>query len=330
MAPGGLTGILLVGGASRRFGSPKALAELDGEPLAVRAWRALGQVCDERLAVGKHGDRLPLPFELVDDGTDTRAPLAGVVAGLRAASTDVCVFLPVDVPLMRPEDLRELADRCRDAAVPQTGPLPGAYRQSALPQLHARLVAGQLALRDALWGLDVAVVQLDPHSLVNVNEPGDLARLAVDVVPFESVHKDGFASLVADTLREFGFEPDPELDADLEDPAGTYAALWVALIGDDVAGAVALRSLGADAYELKRMYLRTEHRGRGIGKRLLAKALEWARSHGARVLTLDTTEEMEAARHLYESVGFVRVPGSAPRQGQERLLYELRLPPSGS
>ena len=41
-----LTGILLVGGASSRFGSPKALAEFEGETLADRAWRLLGEVCD--------------------------------------------------------------------------------------------------------------------------------------------------------------------------------------------------------------------------------------------------------------------------------------------
>jgi hypothetical protein len=48
-----LTGILLVGGASTRFGSPKALATFHGETLAERAWRLLGEACDERLAVGK-------------------------------------------------------------------------------------------------------------------------------------------------------------------------------------------------------------------------------------------------------------------------------------
>ena len=51
-----LTGILLVGGASTRFGSPKALALYDGETLADRAWRVLGEACDERIAVGKGGD----------------------------------------------------------------------------------------------------------------------------------------------------------------------------------------------------------------------------------------------------------------------------------
>jgi GNAT superfamily N-acetyltransferase len=149
--------------------------------------------------------------------------------------------------------------------------------------------------------------------------------LAVDIMPFEPDHAAGFAALVVDTLREFGFERDEELDRDLVDPAGTYAALWIVIAGGGVVGSVALRDLGGDAYELKRMYLSSACRGRGVGKRLLATALDWAHAHGARVVRLDTTERMVAARHLYESAGFVRVPGEAPRQGQRRLLYELRL-----
>jgi molybdopterin-guanine dinucleotide biosynthesis protein A len=174
LADRGLTGILLVGGASRRFGSPKALAEIDGETLAARAWRVLGEACDERIAVGKQADALPLPFPLVDDGTEVRAPIAGLVAGLRAASHDVCLALPVDCPRVDAAALRTLADACRDAAVPQTGPLPGAYRKTALPALERMLADGRLALRDALDDLDAAVVQLDPAVLVNVNRPGDL------------------------------------------------------------------------------------------------------------------------------------------------------------
>jgi GNAT superfamily N-acetyltransferase len=145
------------------------------------------------------------------------------------------------------------------------------------------------------------------------------------IVPFQPSHTDGFRSLVSDTLREFGFEPDPELDDDLDDPGGTYAALWVALAGDDVVGSVALRDLGGGLVELKRMYLRPAERGRGVGKQLLAVALDWARAHRARAVRLDTSERMVAAQRLYEAHGFTRVPGEAPRQGQCRLLYELRL-----
>ena len=109
-----------------------------------------------------------------------RAPIAGVVAGLRAAAGDLCVVLPVDCPLVTALLLRRLADACAgaDAAVPQTGPLPGAYRTSALPVLQRRLAAERLALRDALAELDSRVVALDESLLVNVNTPDDLRRLA--------------------------------------------------------------------------------------------------------------------------------------------------------
>jgi molybdenum cofactor guanylyltransferase len=171
-----LTGVLLVGGASTRFGSPKALACLDGRSMAEIAWETLA-FCDERLAVGKLADRLPLPFPVVDDNSDVRAPIAGLVAGLRVAANEVCVVLPVDTPLVTPKELRLLADTCRDAAVPQTGPLPGAYRKSALPVLERRLAESRLALLDALGELDVTVVELDPEQLRNVNTPDDLQRI---------------------------------------------------------------------------------------------------------------------------------------------------------
>jgi molybdopterin-guanine dinucleotide biosynthesis protein A len=172
-----LTGVLLVGGASVRFGSVKALARLGGETLAERAWRVLAEACDERLAVGKVSDRLSLPFPLLDDGSDVRAPLAGLVAGLRAATNDVVVFLPVDMPLVDADALRGLAAACREAAVPRGRPLPGAYRQSVLPRLERRLDAAELRLMDAVAELDAALVDLDPALLANVNAPADLDRL---------------------------------------------------------------------------------------------------------------------------------------------------------
>jgi molybdopterin-guanine dinucleotide biosynthesis protein A/N-acetylglutamate synthase-like GNAT family acetyltransferase len=326
VAAQGLTGLLLVGGGSRRFGSPKALAILDGETLAERAWRTLGEVTDDRVALGKKALGLELPFPLLDDGTDVQAPLAGVVAGLRAAESELVVVAPVDTPLLGPAELRALADGCTGlVACPQTGPLPCALRRDALPTLERELVAGRLALRDAFAQLHGDVVPLDLDALANVNTPADLARLEVRIVLFHDEHAAGFRALVSDTLAEFGFTADPELDPDLADPAAAYEAVWVALRGERVAGSVALRRIGPDAVELKRMYLRPEERGRGLGRRLLDTALLWAREHAVDRITLDTTERMAAAVRLYERYGFVHVDGDAPRQGQSRMLYELRL-----
>ena len=166
---GDVTGVLLVGGASTRFGSPKALARLGGETLAERAWRILGEAFGgRRLAVGK-GD-LELPFPAVVEPAEPRAPIAGVVAGLRAAATELAVFLPVDCPLVTPELLRELGAA---RAVTPTGPLPGAYAETDLPELERRLAAGDYTLR----GVNPRVLDVDPLLLANVNTPADLSAL---------------------------------------------------------------------------------------------------------------------------------------------------------
>ena len=174
MANRGLTGVLLVGGASRRFGSAKSLAELDGETLADRAWRLLDEACDERFAVGRG---IGLPFPTLPDAVLGGGPLGGIVAGLRAAAHDVAIVIPVDMPLLTVGALHELAGACRDAAVPQSGPLPGAYAKRALPTLEDALERGDLALRHVLERLETAVVTLADDVLANINTPADLEQL---------------------------------------------------------------------------------------------------------------------------------------------------------
>jgi aminoglycoside 6-adenylyltransferase len=166
-----VTGILLVGGASERFGSAKARAQFRGETLAERAWRILHEVCEEVFAVGK-GDGAGLPFPVFDDGANERAPIFGLIAGLRLASNDVCLVLPVDVPLITREALRALA---ATRTVPQTGPLPGAYPRDALGELEARVARGELSLR----GVNPLVLDLDETLLLNVNTRLDLLTAAV-------------------------------------------------------------------------------------------------------------------------------------------------------
>ena len=157
MADHGLTGILLAGGQSRRFGSPKADAVVDGVTLRERAWRLLGEACDERILVGPGG--------LDDPGT---GPVAAIGVGLRAATHDVAVVVPVDMPRLTVAALHDLAAACHDAAMPQHGPLPCAIRPSAWRE------TGERRLRTVLERLDVARIELDEELLLNVNEPGDL------------------------------------------------------------------------------------------------------------------------------------------------------------
>ena len=176
MADRALTGVLLVGGRSRRFGSPKALARFRGKTFADRAWGLLGEACAERIAVGRADG---LPFATIDDAVEGGGPLAGIVAGLRAARHELAVCIPVDTPLLTAGALGTLADACREVAVSQLGPLPCAIAVGTLPVLEDALARGDLALRAVFDRLDTVQVELDPAVLANVNEPGDLERLGI-------------------------------------------------------------------------------------------------------------------------------------------------------
>lgn len=166
-----VTGLLLVGGASSRFGSPKAFARFRGETLAERGHRILAEACDEVLVVGKAGDLPGLPFPVVDDGTEDRAPVYGVIAGLRHARHEVVLALPVDVPLITTQALRALAAA---GAVPSpVVPLPGAYPRSLLPMLEARVRKGELSLR----GVNPVTVAVPDALLVDVDTAEALAAL---------------------------------------------------------------------------------------------------------------------------------------------------------
>ncbi len=160
MACNGLTGILLAGGTSSRFGSPKELAVVDGETLGDRAWRLLGEACDERIRVGL-GD---------DPGT---GPVAAIAAGLRAASHEIAVVIPVDMPRLTAAALHELAAACRDAAVAQNGPLPCAVARRMLPAFET----DERRLRTVLARLDTVSITLPEAALANINDRDDLQRL---------------------------------------------------------------------------------------------------------------------------------------------------------
>ena len=115
----------------------------------------------------------------------------------------------------------------------------------------------------------------------------------------------GFAELVNDVHAEFGFSVDPELDTDLDNPTAYYRHLWMVRLEDGaVVGSVALTPPEHRVTTLKRMYLRPEHRGRGLGRQLLTLAIATSRRDGCRLIVLDTSDRQTDAIRLYEAAGF--------------------------
>jgi GNAT superfamily N-acetyltransferase len=85
---------------------------------------------------------------------------------------------------------------------------------------------------------------------------------------------------------------------------GDYAPPRGRLLIAEGAGCVALRAIDSEVCEMKRLYLRPEHRGSGLGRRLVQAIIDEARNAGYRRMRLDTMPKMDSAQRLYASLGF--------------------------
>jgi len=86
-----------------------------------------------------------------------------------------------------------------------------------------------------------------------------------------------------------------------------------------------IRKIDAATAELKRMYIKSSHRGRGIGKQLLAEAIDLAKQCGYKKIKLDTLSSMQPAMQLYRSAGFKEIPAYYHNPNATAVFFEKEL-----
>ena len=181
--------VILAGGKSSRMGRDKAWLQLDGKPLLARQIAVVRKLKPVELFISGRSDTdySSLGCPVLKDEFPEAGPLAGIAAGLQAASAPLMLVLAVDMPDMTSAALRQLLKRCAAGAgvVPRVNqrlePLAAFYPKAAAPlavdllkrQLRAVRTFAEQCKHAGLVDLhDVA--EADWKCFANWNSPADL------------------------------------------------------------------------------------------------------------------------------------------------------------
>ncbi|MCP3669320.1 MAG: molybdenum cofactor guanylyltransferase MobA [Gammaproteobacteria bacterium] len=186
-----ITGVILAGGrASRMNGQDKGLVNLAGKPMIEHVIAAIDPQVSEivinanrsREAYAGYGRRI-----IADATGDYAGPLAGIAAGIEAATTDLILTVPCDGPWL-PADLvlrlkQGLDQSPSKVCVAHDGgriqPVFGLFHKDALPEIHNYLNGGDRKLLLWINQQEPAIVDFSDHpaAFINVNTPEEKARV---------------------------------------------------------------------------------------------------------------------------------------------------------
>jgi len=186
------TGVMLAGGRSRRFGSNKALARVEGCRLIELPARVLATIFSRLLLVTNSPELYSfLDWAMVPDLLPGAGPLAGIQTALHHAATPYIFVTGCDMPTLDPKLIAYLCERAAgyDVVLPVTDagsePLHAVYSRNALPQIDAALAVGVRKIQEGLKSL--RVLEIGPETLAgfgdsparsfgNINTVADLPK----------------------------------------------------------------------------------------------------------------------------------------------------------
>ncbi|MFZ1023570.1 MAG: GNAT family N-acetyltransferase [Thermoplasmata archaeon] len=178
-----------------------------------------------------------------------------------------------------------------------------AKRNRPDPESHPRTT-----LRRVNWSEDLDVVH----------------RFFSDYRQWVADHQEGIGLL--DSGRSDGLDM---IDAQIAGLPGAYGPphgeVLLAFDQEAIVACGALRELEPKVAEIKRLYVRADHRGGGFGKRLTSALLERARELGYERVRVDTLSTMAAAIQFYQELGFRPIPSYWAHPAPGALFFEYRV-----
>ena len=194
MTPRRVSGLVLAGGRSSRFGGDKLAVRMDGRTLLANAIDGVTPASTEIVVVAAPGavPNVPAHVRLVHDATAFEGPLVGVKAGLGDAHEPIALVVGADMPTLVGAVIESMLVELETSGVDavllehdgRARPLPAALRREpALAAAERLIAAGERRLRALFEALDTRIIPeatwraLDPYEMTvrDIDTPADLA-----------------------------------------------------------------------------------------------------------------------------------------------------------
>jgi molybdenum cofactor guanylyltransferase len=184
-------GIVLAGGLSRRFGSPKAFARFGSGYFYERAIEALEPFCEEVIVVTREEllERFPQSVNTITDFPEVAGlgPLAGIYSAMKAVKADAYAVLPCDMPYVDSTIMNSVRQHHKGSVTAVTAegkyhPLVSVWNRETKQPILDALLSEQLSVMKLLKELDVtwinggSLTNDENRIFKNINKPIDLER----------------------------------------------------------------------------------------------------------------------------------------------------------
>ena len=186
------TAFVLMGGKSKRFGSPKWTATIDGQTILDRTWNLCDNFENRFVAGKKKPDSISYPF--IQDELEIQSPINGIYSALNHSDSDSDsdwnLMISCDLPLMTKNIIYKLwktTDKNSDAIVPFVSGYVQAtcafYHKRILPQIPQQIENGDLSLQGLLNCINTETVNmnLNENEFTNMNTPDDHERMVLEI-----------------------------------------------------------------------------------------------------------------------------------------------------
>ena len=183
-----ITGVVLAGGKSSRFGSNKAMAMWNGETLLTRAVNLLKPLCDDVWIGGDLPEYNYLSVNRITDDIPDQGPLGGILSDMQRVQTPYMLCMTCDMPLMKDYLLKRILDVDDITEITfweqENGKLqlfPLLIASELLPLIKWKITNKSLSIRDLLpesISVCIPIGSCEEHCFLNVNRKTDLEELS--------------------------------------------------------------------------------------------------------------------------------------------------------